>query len=277
VPEFDKDDRALNDPSYKYYLEPTWWDVYGGPSKDSTVKRIHRSWCFFRRHIITSAIYRPTYLFFGPSVPQMILERLYSAEVCANESSMLLRSKRTFVVEADIRRMIANPKYAKDFIESCTANATNWGIRLVERGSNAKQMDTLLSECMSLTTAQYGILCAEIGIPSPKFMMAQLTGFANSGNYEIKLYADSIKKIHSDDLIPLIRKTVAIQTACMTGVASNCEVKFGNVDIPTIIEEAKVLHDQAQAIKFLAESEAVKKLANQKSAESHKTELERAQ
>ena len=93
-PEFEPQSRELNDPTYKFHMQPTWWNVYGSTDGVNYVKRIHRSWCFFRRNMITSRIYQPTYKFLGPSVPQMILERLYSAEVCANESSMLLRSKR---------------------------------------------------------------------------------------------------------------------------------------------------------------------------------------
>lgn len=279
-PVFRENDRALNDPSYKFYLEPTAWNIYGtiggNSGTNGKIRQVHRSWCLFRRHVILAAMYRPQYLFFGPSVPQMILERLYSAEVCANETSMLLRSKRTFVLETDLRRMIANPTYMEKFLKASSDNANNWGTRLVERGSNAKQMDSYLSECMPLTMAQYGILCAEIGIPAPKFMMAQLTGFANSGNYEIKLYADSIRKIHREDLIPLVKKTIAIQSACMTGKPVGATVEFGEVDIPTITEEAQILSDKAKAAKMLAESEAVKHMAKAKSAESHKTAMERA-
>jgi hypothetical protein len=279
APEFGENDRSITDPSYKHFLEPTWWNIYGSYSSTETspIRRIHRSWCFFRRNIITASIYRPTYLFFSPSVPQMVLERLYSAEMCANEAAMLLRSKRSFVVEADIRRMIANPQWAEQFLRHCSENDNNWGVRLVERGSNAKQMDTLLSECMPLTMAQYGILCAEVGIPAPKFMMAQLTGFANSGNYEIKLYADMLRQIQHDDLTPFIKKTVAIETACLTGVAYRSDIEFGKIDIPTISEESRMLFEEARAQKMIAESKAVTKLANAKSAESHKSVKETAE
>lgn len=280
-PYFGENDRAILDPSYKFYLEPTAWNVYGSTDSTGEIKRVHRSWCFFRRHIVLASIYRPSYLFFGPSVPQMIMERLYSAEICANETSMLLRSKRTFVVETDLRKMIANPEWMEKYLKATSENADNWGTRLVERGSNAKQMDSYLSECMPLTMAQYGILCAEIGIPAPKFMMAQLTGFANSGNYEIKLYADGIRKIHTDDLIPLVKKTISIKTACDTGVPMRSNVEFGEVDIPTIVENAQIMYEKARSEKFVAEAKAVREMAKRedgkpsKSAETHKSAKER--
>lgn len=276
-PDFDPKSRELNDPTYKFYMCPTHWNVYGTNDKSSTaIKRIHRSWCFFRRNIITSKIYQPMYKWQGPSVPQMIAERLYSAEVCANESSMLLRSKRTFVMEADVRKMAANPEYARKFLKNCSANADNWGVRVVPRNSNARQMDSYLSECMPLTTAQYGILCAEVDIPSPKFMMAQLTGFANSGNYEVKLYAQKEKNLQQNELVPIVKQTLKIATAC-DGKPVDFDVEFGDVDVPTVTEKAEILYEQARAEKFIAEAKALEKMKNEKTVETHKSVKERSE
>lgn len=266
-PEFEPECRELNDPTYKFYMTPTHWCVYGSTDKSGGVKKIHRSWTFFRRHVPTSKIYQPMYKWQGPSVPQMILERLYSAEVCANESSMLLRSKRSFVMEADVRKMAANPEYARKFLKNCAANSDNWGVRVVPRNSNAKQMDSYLSECMPLTTAQYGILCAEVDIPAPKFMMAQLTGFANSGNYEVKLYAQKEKILQKTEMIPIVKQTCKIATACETGKPVEMEVCFGDVDVPTVTERAEIMYEEARAAKFLEEAKAFKR--GEKGAGSH--------
>ena len=275
APVFEEDGRSTTDPTYKYYMVPDYWQIYGGVDSTYALK-IHRSWIFFRRNIITSKIYQPMYKYLGPSIPQMILERLYSAEVCANESSMLLRSKRTFTIEADIRKMVANPEYAEKFLKNCAGNANNWAVRLVPRNSNAKQMDCMLSECMPLTTAQYGILCAEVEIPAPKFMMAQLQGFANSGNYEIKLYAQNLRKLMNGDLKPIIKQTVKFETACQTGNAVEPEdIKFGDIDIATITEEAEIMYEQARAAKFSEEAKAIKKgVKGMGKPDSHKTVTE---
>lgn len=259
-PDFEPGSRELNDPTYKFYMVPTHWIVYGNVDGESkaTEKRIHRSWIFFRRNIFTSKIYQPMYKWQGPSVPQMVLERLYSAEVCANESSMLLRSKRSFVMEADVRKMAANPEYARKFLKNCAGNADNWGVRVVPRNSNAKQMDSYLSECMPLTTAQYGILCAEVDIPAPKFMMAQLTGFANSGNYEVKLYAGKEKNLQRDELVPIVKQTLKILTAC-DGKPLDFKVDFNDVDVPTVTEKAEIMYEEARAAKFIEEAKAFKR------------------
>lgn len=258
-PDFEPESRELNDPTYKFYMTPTHWCVYGSNDKTCAIKKIHSSWIFFRRHVPTSKIYQPQYKWQGPSVPQMILERLYSAEACANESSMLLRSKRSFVMEADVRKMAANPEFARKFLKNCAANADNWGVRVVPRNSNAKQMDSYLSECMPLTTAQYGILCAEVDIPAPKFMMAQLTGFANSGNYEVKLYAQKEKILQKNELIPIVKQTCRIATACETGKPVEMDVTFGDVDVPTVTERAEIMYEEARASKFIEEANAFKR------------------
>lgn len=270
-PMFDPGSRELEDPTYKFYMVPTRWIVYGGNFSNRKCD-IHRSWTFFRRHVPTSKIYQPQYKWQGPSVPQMILERLYSAEVCANESSMLLRSKRSFVMEADVRKMAANPEWARKFLQNCTINSNNWGIRVVPQNSNAKQMDSYLSECMPLTTAQYGILCAEVDIPSPKFMMAQLTGFANSGNYEVKLYAQKEKILQKNELGPIVRQTAKIATACLYGKPLDFDVRFGDVDVPTVEERASMLYEEARAAKFTAEAEQIKK--GGRPVNNHHTETE---
>lgn len=256
-PEIASGSRELLDPSYKFYMQPTHWNLYGGVGSEGEHKRIHRSWCFFRRNMFTSTVYLPMYKYFGPSVPQAIIERLYSAEVCANESSMLLRSKRSFVIETDVRKMAANPAYAEKFLRNCQGNSDNWGVRVVPRNSNARQMDTYLNECMQLTTAQYGILCAEVDIPAPKFMMAQLTGFANSGNYEIKLYSANVKKIQEQNLRQLIQRTARIEAACL-GKDARFDVEFGEIDLPTVIEQANIMYEKARATKFTAEASAIK-------------------
>jgi uncharacterized protein len=267
-PEIESGSREATDPTYKYYMNPTHWNVYGGKQK-----RIHRSWCFFRRHMTTVKIYQPMYKYFGPSVPQMVIERLYSAEVCANESSMLLRSKRAFVIEADVRKMAANPQYAEKFLKNCQGNSDNWGVRVVPRNSQAKQMDTYLTECTQMTTAQYGILCAEIDIPAPKFMMAQLQGFANSGNYEIKLYSANVKKIQDQDLKQLVAQTARIEAATKGKVDLKFDINFGEIDLPTIVEQGKIMYEEARSMKFREEAKAIKKGATQ-DPNNHKGTLE---
>ena len=255
-PSFTSGGRETNDPTYKFYMVPSYWNVYGSNDANTAIKAIHRSWIFFRRNVVTSKIYQPQYKWQGPSIPQMILERLYSAEVCANESSMLLRSKRSFIMEADLRKLAANPEFARKFLKNCAANSDNYGVKIVPRNSNARQLDSYLSECMPLTTAQYGILCAEISIPAPKFMMAQLTGFANSGNYEVKLYVQKERQLQLDEMVPIVKQTCKIATACETGKSIDFDVEFGDVDVPTVTERSEIMYEEARASKFLEEARA---------------------
>jgi hypothetical protein len=106
-------------------------------------------------------------------------------------------------------------------------------------------------------------------------MMAQLTGFANSGNYEIKLYANNIKKLTTSQFVPLVRQTIKYETACLTGSPAVMDVRFGDVDIPTVVEQAEILYEQARASKFAAEAKAIKKGAIRPN--SHKTAKENSE
>ena len=107
------------------------------------------------------------------------------------------------------------------------------------------------------------------------FVMAQLTGFANSGNYETKLYAQNVKKLLTNDIAPILKRTAEFYTACKTGEAKKFDITFGEVDIPTVTEKAEIMYEAARAAKFAAEADAVKKMATAKSAEGHKSVAER--
>ena len=106
-------------------------------------------------------------------------------------------------------------------------------------------------------------------------MMAQLTGFANSGNYETKLYAQNVKKLLTNDIAPILKRTAEFYAACKTGEAKKFDITFGEVDIPTVTEKAEIMYEAARAAKFTAEADAVKKMAAAKSAEGHKSVAER--
>ena len=54
------------------------------------------------------------------------------------------------------------------------------------------------------------------------------------------------------------------------------DVKFNEIDIPTLKEQAEITYEEARSKKFEAEAEAVRKMAAQKSAETHKGVLERS-
>ena len=62
--------------------------------------------------------------------------------------------------------------------------------------------------------------------------------------------------------------------ACAGNAELNIEVEFNDMDIPTVMEKADIAYQAARADKFIAEAEAVKKMSDMKSAETHKSTSE---
>lgn len=267
VPEFDH--RSASDPSYKDYFVPTWWRINGNG------KRIHKSWCIYRVNTLIADIFKPAYYWGGVSIPQMCYERCYAADKCANEAQMLAMSKRLLVITANTKKMVNNPQYARETMEGLQWNRDNWGVLPVPIGTDVKQVDSMLTEFNQLITTQYQLFCGIVEIPSPKMVMAPLTGFANSGNYEWKVYAANLKKIQTRDMAPIIKATASIIQYSETGDARPVDARFGEIDIPTLVEQAEISYEKARADKFDAEARAVRKMASEKTAETHKSAKER--
>lgn len=271
VPEFDH--RSSSDPSYKDYFRPTWWKVNG------TGRRVHKTWCVHAVNTLIADVFKPAYYWGGVSIPQMCYERCYAADKCANEAQMLAMSKRLLVITANTRKMAANPEYARKTMDSLTWNRDNWGVLPVPVGTTVQQVDSMLTEFNQLITTQYQLFCGIVEIPSPKMVMAPLTGFANSGNYEWKVYAANLRKIQNDDMRRLVSTTARILQSCETGRAVPVDAGFGEIDIPNLVEQAQIDYENSRSRKFSAEAEALKRntRANSmaKTMETHKSAMER--
>ena len=177
-PMFDPGSRELEDPTYKFYMVPTEVDCYGGNFSNRKVRHpqvldVLPAGMFPRARYTsrsTSGKARP--------VPQMIPERPLLRRGVRQRISMLLGSKR-LRHGGGCQKMAGEPRMGRKFLKTARSTRTTGAFASYPHNSNASRW-TLSSECMPLTTAQYGILCAEVDIPSPKFMMAQLTGFATA-------------------------------------------------------------------------------------------------
>ena len=73
--------RAASDPTALDFYEPTYWIING--------RRVHKSHLVIMRGPDVGDILKPSYLYGGLSVPQLIYERVYAAERTANEAPQL--------------------------------------------------------------------------------------------------------------------------------------------------------------------------------------------
>ena len=117
-----------------------------------------------------------------------------------------------------------------------------------------------------MITTQYQLFCAIVQIPAPKLMMTPLTGFASTGNYEWKVYAQSIMQIQKNEFRPFLEKHFQMLTATM-GSGKKYDIEFGKSDVHALIEEATIEYNKARAymnVKKADESMLLAKAARDK-------------
>jgi exodeoxyribonuclease VII large subunit len=83
----------------------------------------------------------------------------------------------------------------------------------------------------------------------------------------LELSAQKEKILQKTEMIPIVKQTCKIATACETGKPVEMEVCFGDVDVPTVTERAEIMYEEARAAKFLEEAKAFKR--GEKGACSH--------
>jgi len=233
------DERSAQDPTYKDYFRPTWWKKPNGGE-------IHKSWCVHLVNTVVPDILKPTYYYGGVPLTQMAYERLYAADKVANEAQMLAMSKRLLVVESNVQKMAARPEYAKKVMQDLQWNRDNWGVLPVPPNTKVQQIDTMLTEFNQLITTQYQLFCAIVQIPATKLMMTPMTGFASTGNYEWKVYAQGEMQIQENEFRPLMEKHFQILTATK-GKPAKFDIEFNAIDVPNLVEQATIEYNEARA------------------------------
>ena len=235
VPQFDHDSAA--DPSSRHFFEPTWWMLPSG-------KRIHRSWCFKCVNSHVADILKPTYIYGGIPLTQMIYERVFAAEKCANEAPLLALTKRLLVVDANIQQILADPKHVKELMDVLTYCRNNWGVMFKQPTANISQIDTVLSEFDQLIMTQYQLVASIAQMPATKLLKVTPTGFQSTGEYEWKDWAQSLIDIQELEFTPLLERHFQLLTR-KRGKAVAITVKFNPVDAPTEEEKAGILAKKA--------------------------------
>lgn len=235
VPQFDHDSAA--DPSSKHFFEPTWWMLPNG-------KRIHRTWCFKCINSHVADILKPTYIYGGVPLTQMIYERVFAADKCANEAPLLALTKRLLVVDANIQQVLADPKHVKDLMDVVTYCRNNWGVMFKQPTANISQIDTALGEYDQLIMTQYQLVASIAQMPATKLLKVTPTGFQSTGEYEWKDWAQSLIDIQEMEFTPLLERHFQLLTK-KRGKSVAIVVKFNPVDAPTEQEKAQIQSTKA--------------------------------
>lgn len=240
------DDRSGFDPTSKDFYLPTWWQVGG------TSRRIHKSWCFQYVNTIVADILKPTYYYGGMPLPQMLMERLYSADKVADEAQLLAMSKRLLVVDANVQKLVSNPKEALKVMDALKYARDNWGVFFKNPNTNVQQVDTYITEFNQLIMTQYQLVASIAQIPAPKLLKVMPTGFSDVSELVWKDYAQQIASIQEDEFEPIVERFFEIMFA-KSGTNIDFNISFNPVDVPTLMEKAQISELEAKASKNLIE------------------------
>ena len=247
IPQFDEE--AASDPSSKHFFEPTWWRLPNG-------KLIHRSWCTKVVNSYVSDILKPTYIYGGIPLTQMIYERVFAADKCANEAPMLALTKRLLVVDANIQQVLADPKHVKDLMDVVTYCRTNWGVMFKQPTANINQIDTSLGEYDQLIMTQYQLVASIAQMPATKLLKVTPTGFQSTGEYEWKDWAQSLMDVQEMEFTPLLERHFQLLSK-KKGKLVAVNIRWNAVDAPTAKEKADIQATKASTYSQLLSSGAV--------------------
>jgi len=221
--EFKEND--ANNPLSMSFYEPEWYRVAGGA-------KIHKSWVVKSVHVPVSDLKKPTYYFGGLSLTQMIYERMYCADKCANEAPMLVMTKRLLVADANVQAMLSDDTVAKKTMESLNYFRDNFSIFFKNPNTQVTQIDTSLEGVAQTGMSMYQLAAAIAGMPVTKLLKNVPTGLQSTGDYEMADYHELLGEIQEHDYKPLIGMYFKCLTMSMYGKVIDVTVKFNPLDTP---------------------------------------------
>lgn len=243
------------DPSALDFYEPTYWVVNN--------QRIHKSHLVVMRGPEVADVLKPSYLYGGLSVPQMIYERVYASERTANEAPLLALTKRSIIMYTDAAKFLANQAKAEERLAMWTRYRDNHGVKIADKdGDKIEQQDTSLADLDAVIMTQYQIVAAAANIPATKLLGTTPKGFNSTGDYETDSYHEELESIQVNDLEPLIDRhmvcLIRSEIAPNFGIAPfSVECTWEPLSTLNATEQATVNKTRAETDKILADAGAI--------------------
>lgn len=240
---------SAQDPSALDFYEPTYW-VIGS-------KRYHKSHLVIMRGPDVADILKPSYLYGGLSVPQLIYERVYAAERTANEAPQLTLTKRAMIFYTDAAKALANQGAFENRLATWAHFRDNYGVKVADKDADTiEQHDTSLADLDAVIMTQYQIVAGVANVPVTKLLGTQLKGFS-TGDGEAENYHEELESIQVADMEPLIDRHMV----CL--IRSEISPKYGlppfsvdctwePLDTPSSEEVANINKTKAETAKIYA-------------------------
>lgn len=190
---------ASSDPASQHFYEPTFWRING--------QRYHRSHLVILTGPEVPDVLKPTYLYGGLPLTQLIYERVYAASRVSDEAPALAMTKRMTSVEGvDMAAAMANPTKFSERINQFTAMRDNHGLYMLGADEKVTQVDTTLTDFDALLMTQWQLACAIAEVPATKMLGTQPKGFNATGEYEASNYREMLESVQEHDMAPIIER-----------------------------------------------------------------------
>lgn len=241
---------SASDPSALDFYEPTYWIINN--------KRYHKSHLVIMRGPEVADILKPSYLYGGLSVPQLIYERVYAAERTANEAPQLALTKRAMVFYTDVAKALANQAAFEMRLQTWAQFRDNYGVKIADaEADKIEQHDTSLSDLDTVIMTQYQIVAAAANVPATKLLGTTPKGFNATGDYEAESYHEELESIQVSDMEPLIDRHIVClirsDIAPRFGVAPfSLDCTWEPLDSLSSAELANINKTKAETAKILA-------------------------
>ena len=184
TPELDGD--AAGNPASPFFYEPTYWRING--------KLYHRSHLVINRYAKVADVLKPNYIYGGIPLTQMIYERIYAAERCANEAPELLLTKRLWIIKTNTAKVLQNLGKFLERINIFTSFKNNQGLHVIDKTEEIEKRETTLNDVNEVIEGQYSIVASIAKIPETKLLSKQLKGgIGKTGDGERQMYTDVLE------------------------------------------------------------------------------------
>lgn len=226
----------LSDPASPNYFRPSYWRI--------------GSRVFHHSHLIIFIPYpvanrlKPSYRWFGASVPQRIYERVYGAERTANEAPQLAMTKRLVSVQAS-ENALDDRARLDEGLRFFAETRDNYGVYVHGAGESIAQHDTSLTDVDVVLMTQYQIVAAGADMPGTKLMQTSPKGFAPTGDYEESVYREHLETLQ-DEALPLMTRHYQAYLRSRGAGEASITVKWEALDSPTAAEWADINLKKAQ-------------------------------
>ena len=183
------DGEAAGNPASPHFYEPTYWRING--------KLYHRSHLIINRYAKVPDVLKPNYIYGGIPLTQMIYERIYAAERCANEAPELLLTKRLWIIKTDTKKVLQNLGNFLDRINIFTSFKNNQGLHVIDKQEEIEKRETTLNDVSEVIEGQYSLVASISKIPETKLLSKQQKGgLSSKGEGERQMYTDVLEDEH---------------------------------------------------------------------------------